>query len=167
MSAGDRLPMGMVKTIACGLVLLPVAEIVAFFVVVGLIGLARTVILLALISLAGLLVLRRAGGRTARTDQVVFAGLDPAAVAAGILLLLPGFITGLLGALMLHAQSRHWLLRMLARRGAARRRAPGPQVIELSPNEWKRLPEPKPPPRRWRPTPWRRGAAAGSDPRNP
>jgi UPF0716 protein FxsA len=159
--------MGMVKTIACGLVLLPVAEMVAFFVVVGLIGLARTVILLAVISLAGLLVLRRVAGGTARSGQVVAAGVDSAAVAGGILLLLPGFISGLLGALMLHAHSRQWLLRMVARPGEARPRPSDPQILELSPNEWKRLPEPKRPPRRWRPRSWRRGPAAGSDPRKP
>ena len=187
----DGTPMGMVKTIACGLVLLPVAEIIAFFVAVSLIGLARTVILLALISLAGLLVVRRVftsrggfksgpdanetgkasvrnGGGPARTDQVVFASVDPPTLAGGVLLLIPGFITGLLGVLVLHGQSRHWLLRNLAGRGTARPRKsgpqPGPQVIELSPTEWKRLPERVPPPRRG-PASWRH-SAAGSDRRN-
>ena len=167
---GDGVLMGMVKTIACGLVLLPVAEIFAFFAAVGLIGLVRTVILLALISLAGLVVVRRAlicrggfktgpcaeatgktsarsGSATARTDQAVFANVDPATLAGGVLLLFPGFITGLLGVLMLHGQARHWLLRKLVSSGAARPRETGQQVIELSPKEWKRLPERKPPPR--------------------
>ena len=179
--------MGMVKTIACGLLLLPVAEIFVFFIAVGLFGFARTVILVLLISLAGLLVVRRvfacrggfksgphadetgrsfgySRGGTARTDQVVFAGLDPATLTGGVLLLVPGLITGLLGVLVLHRQSRQWLLRMVDRRGPARPRDPGPRVVELSPSEWKRLPERMPPPWRARSMPWRRGAAAQSDP---
>lgn len=138
--------MGMVKMIAYGLILLPVAEIAAFLLVAGLIGLAKAVMLVAAISLAGIAVLRQQGRATAPRSAT--GGIDWGAAAGGVLLLIPGFITGLGGALMLHARSRQWLLRQLANRAAPRRPAPGsgsgsgrPQLIELSPNEWKRLPE--------------------------
>ena len=135
--------MGMVKMIAYGLILLPVAEIAAFLLVAGLIGLVKAVMVLAVISLAGIVVLRRQSGATGRRSAT--GGIDWGAAAGGVLLLVPGFITGLGGVLMLHARSRQWLLRRFANR-AAPRRSPsttGPQQIELSPNEWKRLPDGK------------------------
>jgi UPF0716 protein FxsA len=137
--------MGMVKMIAYGLIMLPVAEIVAFLVVAGLIGLVKAIMLLAVISLAGIVVLRRQSGATATRSGA--GGIDWGAAAGGVLLLVPGFITGLGGVLMLHARSRQWLLRRFANRAAPRRPAPGPgpQLIELSPDEWKRLPERKQP----------------------
>jgi UPF0716 protein FxsA len=146
--------MGMVKMIAYGLILLPVAEIAAFLIVAGLIGLVKAVMLVAAISLAGIAVLRRQGSATAPRSAT--GGIDWGAAAGGVLLLIPGFITGLGGVLMLHARSRQWLLRRLANRAAPRRPAPGsgsgsgPQLIELSPNEWKRLPELQPPHRQRR-----------------
>jgi UPF0716 protein FxsA len=155
--------MRMVKMIACGLLLLPVAEVAAFLLVAGLIGVAGAVLLLILTSLAGLAVLRRSGtavtvwrGGGAAAAGVTasrLAGRDAGAVIAGILLLLPGFITGLAGAVMLHAKSRQWLLRAAISRMAGQRRTPGPQVIDLSPEEWQSLPAPKVRPRRRRPHP--------------
>jgi UPF0716 protein FxsA len=142
------LPMGMVKMIVYGLILLPVAEIAAFLIVAGLIGFVKTIMLLAVISLAGIIVLRRQTGTTAPRSAA--GGIDWGAAAGGVLLLLPGFITGLGGLLMLHARSRQWLLRRFANRAVPQRPAPGPQLIELSPKEWKRLPEGKQPHRQRR-----------------
>lgn len=144
--------MGVVKMIACGLILLPLAEIAAFFVVAGLIGLAWAVMLLVLVSLVGVMVLRRAGN--AKSGSGSLAGINWVATAGGVLLLIPGFVSGLLGGLVLHAKSRQWLLRAFSSRSRPRQRRPAePQVIELSPDEWRRLPEPRRPPRQQRANP--------------
>ena len=101
------------KMIGLGLLVLPAAEIAAFVGVASLTGLATAVVLLILASVAGILVLRNLGGgagnlpgcgRAAGRAEVTAVGLDGAGIATGlggILLAIPGFITGLLGALVI------------------------------------------------------------------
>jgi UPF0716 protein FxsA len=157
--------MRVLKIIALGLLLLPLAEVAAFLLVASVIGFAASVLLLILISLVGLAVLRRSGtditvrrgGADTAGAASRLAGRDSGAMIAGILLLLPGFMTGLAGAVMLHPKSRQWLLRSAISGVAAQRRSPsrspGSEVIDLSPEEWQSLPEPKTRPRRRPPQP--------------
>ena len=146
--------MRLLKIIALGLLLLPLAEVAAFLLVASLIGFGGAILLLILISLAGLAVLRRsgsavavrrAGGDPAGVAASRLAGRDGSSAVAGILLLLPGFITGVAGAVLLQASSRQWLLRTAV--GRMTRQAPpsGPEVIDLSPDEWRSKPESKAP----------------------
>ena len=59
--------MNRLKFIAWGLLALPVAEVVAFALVAHLTGIATAVMLLILVSLSGVLVLRRSGTALGRT----------------------------------------------------------------------------------------------------
>jgi UPF0716 protein FxsA len=156
---GEFGPMHPVKGIAFGLLALPVAEIAAFIVVASLVGTATAVVLLVLVSLAGALVLRQVGSgavtrlraANARIAGVTLDGTGMAAALGGILMIIPGFITGLLGAMMVFPVSRGWLLRAFRRLFSRDRRQTGPQVIDLAPDEWRALPNPKLPPRKRRP----------------
>lgn len=144
--------MALVKSALIGVLALPVAEIVVFLLVVALIGWLATLTLFFLTSAVGIVLLRR----SARSDfdrlrsAVAADGLRAvhletpgmAPMAAGILLVLPGFITDLLGATLLLPAARRWLggrfARAAERRRAARRDT---RVIDLDPNEWQRLPD--------------------------
>jgi UPF0716 protein FxsA len=135
------------KQIAMGLIALPVAEFAAFVVVAMLIGLGAAFGLMILTSLAGVMVLRYVGRggiaqfRVAVTDRgVAGPGAQGAGVLValgGILLVLPGFITDVAGALLLLP----WVRRQL---GATIRRATsasgggsaGDGVVDLAPDEW-------------------------------
>ena len=58
----------------------------------------------------------------------------------GILLVLPGFLTDLAGALLLIPGLRAWIHATFSR--AESGRAPGPPgVVDLTPEEWERVPE--------------------------
>jgi UPF0716 protein FxsA len=143
------------KVIALGLLAWPAAEIAAFIVVAAFVGLSTALLLMILMSIAGVLLLRHLGGSLARSR----ASARPAGIAAvswggngmasglgGILLVIPGFITSVLGLLILFPLSRHWLLAGWRRLFAGSRRAADPDIIDLAPNEWQPLPSPKPPP---------------------
>jgi UPF0716 protein FxsA len=115
------------------LLLLPIAELYVFVQVAGSFGfldallgaVAATFVGLWLVKQQGLGVLRRANDKVARgdtpTDELVNGTL---VLLAGILLLVPGFITGAAGLLLLLPPVRALL------RGSLRRRfAAGPIVI--------------------------------------
>lgn len=126
---------------------LPIAEIAVFILVGGAIGVLPTLALVVLAAAAGVSVIRIQGLQTlARLQASLEAGGDPsgplahgALVAiAGILLVIPGFLTDVVGLLMLIPAVR----KALIRRGAARttvrvstfgrttRRPPPPDTIE-------------------------------------
>ena len=146
------------KMIALGLLVLPLAEIAAFVLVAGLIGSVNAFLLLVAVSFIGVLVLRkvgtgavtrlRAGGSTAAITGLTLDGAGAAAALGGILLVVPGFITGVLGAMVMLPRSRSWLVagfRSLVTNGAR----PAPSgVIDLAPEEWEALPAPRLPRRR-------------------
>jgi UPF0716 protein FxsA len=154
-------PMHPLKMIALGLLVLPVAELAAFILVVVLVGFSTAFILLILVSLAGLLMLRQVGSgavtrlRTAaghaEVTGLTLDGTGMAAALGAILLVIPGFITGLLGAMVVFPLSRRWLLTALRRLFSDRRRPAGPQIVDLTPGEWQPLPNPQLPPRKHRP----------------
>ncbi|HMA71363.1 MAG TPA: FxsA family protein [Xanthobacteraceae bacterium] len=143
-----------VKMIAIGLLAWPAAEIVAFIVVATLVGVPIALLLVILISLAGLLILRRFGGfarwRTAGGSAgVATVTLDGTGIATGvgaILLVIPGFITGLLGALILFPTSRRWLSAGWQRLSTPGRQPSAHGTIDLAPDEWRPLSDPTLPP---------------------
>ena len=146
------------KRIAIGLLLLPVAEVAVFLLVAWAIGFWPALALTVLTSLAGCLVLRHAGrGQLARFRVALGGGEAAEAEAgsarlmiglAGILLLLPGFITDLLGGLLLIPQLRRRLGATIGR--VIKVRAGGPNdasVVDLDSREWREVPDqelPKP-----------------------
>ena len=140
----------MAKWIIAAILLLPLAEIVAFILVAALAGLGFAFLLMLAASLAGFLVLRRAGRgsiarfRVAVTDTDV-AGIQANAsgfltVLAGLLLFLPGFLTDLIGVALLIGPVRRWCGRTF--RQWVRRRNPADRAtIDLAPGDWEQLPE--------------------------
>jgi UPF0716 protein FxsA len=156
-------PMRPVKLIALGLLLLPLAELIAFVLVARLIGLANAFVLLILTSLTGVLALRSAGQDAvtrlrAATGQVEVRdiNLDGRRIAAAlgaILLIVPGFITAAQGLMLVFPRTRQWLLAGIRRLLTPGRSSEGPRVIDLEPEEWRDLPPPNLRPRRRRSEP--------------
>jgi UPF0716 protein FxsA len=139
-----------VKTIAIGVLAWPAAEIVAFFCVAAVVGFGNALLLVMLMSAAGVLVLRHFGGgaREMQTVQgpvrisVWSGGLSPG--LGGVFLLIPGFLTSALGVAVMFPLTRRWLLAGIGRLFAARGRKPaGSDVIDLMPGEWRPLPNAK------------------------
>lgn len=147
--------MNVAKWLLLAFLALPVAELAVFFAVAAAIGFAMALALVLAGSLAGGLVLRHAGGNhIARVrvalDQGSFTsvqsdGSGAVILLAGILLLIPGFITDLLGILLLIAPLRRALFGLFTRRPPPRR-ADG--VLDLEPEQWRRVPDPTLPDRR-------------------
>lgn len=146
--------MNVAKWLLLAVLLLPVMELAAFIAVAAEIGFLPALALIAAGSFAGMLVLRHAGGsHIARVrvalDQGSFTALQADGsggliLLAGILLLIPGFITDALGLLLLAAPLRQAL-------GAALRRGPAARpdgVVDLPPEQWRRVPDPELPDRR-------------------
>src|SRR5436853_210511 len=101
----------MVKRVIIAILLLPVAEIATFVLVATLIGVAGALLLLLTTTLAGILVLRHAGGGRIARFRVAVAEAEMTGfeantagiltVLAGLLLILPGFLTDLVGIALL------------------------------------------------------------------
>ncbi|MGH9694222.1 MAG: FxsA family protein, partial [Bryobacteraceae bacterium] len=97
--------MNVAKSLLLALLALPVMELAAFIAVAAAIGFLPALALIAAGSFAGLLVLRHAGGNhisrmRAALGQSRFTALEGAGtltLMAGILLLIPGFITDAVG----------------------------------------------------------------------
>ena len=147
--------MNVAKWLLLALLALPFLELVVFVVVAEAIGFAWALTLVLASSLAGMLVLRHAGGsHIARVRVALGEGRFTALQAdssgflillAGILLVIPGFITDIAGLLLLVAPLRQALGAAL-RRGAAPRRGDG--VVDLGPEQWRRVGDPALPDRR-------------------
>lgn len=137
--------------------LLPLAEIAGFVLVGQRIGVAATLGLVLLSAVAGVVLIRLQGlGALARLRQAAAEGGEPGKalldtamiVLAGVLLLIPGFITDVIGLLLFLPPFRHWLWRRIRRNfvvvdiSAGPRRSPpddGPQrIIELGEDEFSR-----------------------------
>jgi UPF0716 protein FxsA len=122
------------------LLLFPLAEIATFIIVGGAIGLVRTLGLIIISSLIGMTMLRDAGVITAIRLQREKG--NPAAILAeggtrmlaGLLLLIPGFLTDIAALLVLIPATRTLLFGKLAAAAAAPGPAQGattrPDVIE-------------------------------------
>jgi UPF0716 protein FxsA len=147
--------MNVAKWLLLAFLALPLAELAVFVAVAATIGFAMALGLVLVGSLAGGLVLRHAGGNhIARVrvalDQGSFTSLQAdsagaVTLLAGILLLIPGFITDLLGLLLLVVPLRRAVFGRF-QDGAPPRRTDG--VVDLEPEQWQRVPDPALPDRR-------------------
>jgi UPF0716 protein FxsA len=137
------------KWLLPGVLALPIAEIVLFVAVAAQIGFVDAFLIQLACSLVGVMVIRSAGRvrldrlrsqfgetmiRTARLD-----GADLARLLAGVLLVVPGFLTDALGALLLVPVVRRGLGAVARRAVAALGASAHPdRVIDLEPGEWER-----------------------------
>jgi UPF0716 protein FxsA len=146
--------MNVAKWLLLAVLLLPVMELAAFIAVAAEIGFLPALALIAAGSLVGILVLRHAGGSHISRVRVAlgegrFTALQADSsgslvLLAGILLLIPGFITDALALLLLVTPLRQ-ALGAAVRRGDAER---GDGVVDLPPEQWHRVPDPELPDRR-------------------
>jgi UPF0716 protein FxsA len=153
--------MSLLKWAFIGLVLLPIAEIVVFILVAATIGWIWTVLLFLATSAVGLMVLKRTGrGDLDRFRTAVSQGgiraihLDTpglGAMVGGILLVFPGFITDLIGALLFVPPLRRWAGATMGRALKKRRAKHDPSVVDLTPDEWHQVSDRTPKEHRRRP----------------
>ena len=160
--------MSLVKWAIFGLLMLPFVEIAVFVAVALKLGVLAALALTILTSLAGMAIVRNAGhGEIARVRDAVgdrtirrleLNGTGVLTVLGGFLLVIPGFVTDVLGALLLFPPTQH-VLRAALRRAIAGAEAPAapPGVVDLTPDQWKRGPEAQIPDDRIRRDPVRRG----------
>lgn len=133
-------------------VLLPAAEIATFIVVGGWIGVIPTILLVFATAIAGAALMRHQGlGTITRLQAEMDAGRVPGEtlgdgamiLSGGILLLVPGFLTDLLGLLLFLPPVRHLVWRLLSRRmrvtvvGGRGGPRPG-RVVDLEPDAYRR-----------------------------
>ena len=147
--------MNVAKWLLLVILALPFAELFVFVAVAASIGFGWALLLVLTSSLAGGLILRRAGGnhiarvRTAMNQGSFTAiqadGTGIATLFAGILLLVPGFITDVLALLLLIAPLRRLMAGAFGGRPPVRR-ADG--VVDLEPEQWQRVPDKELPDRR-------------------
>lgn len=150
----------MVKWIFLSLALLPIAEIAVFVAVAAHFGFLQALAFTILTSALGVLVLRHAGqaqlaqfrsavGNGGMTVFEAHAG-SLLTVLGGLLLVLPGFITDAIGALLLIPALRRWIAGVFG--GAvARRTQRETGVVDLDPEEWRQIPDRELPDRAKRP----------------
>jgi UPF0716 protein FxsA len=140
------------KWLLLAVLALPAAEIVVFILVALQIGLGWALAVQLAASLLGAMALRHAGGSHIARMRVVLGPQRLTALQAdaagtlillaGILLLIPGFITDILGILLLIGPLRRALGAAL-RHAADRQAAPTDAVVDLAPEEWRQMPDAK------------------------
>ena len=141
--------MNVARWLLIGLLALPLAEIVVFVAVAAKVGFGPAFLTILATSFAGALLLRIAGARMSRI-QVVLGPQRLTALEgdtggtmfliAGILLLVPGFITDVLGLLLLIAPLRRALAAVILRN---LRPAQSDGVVDLDPQDWRHVPQDK------------------------
>jgi UPF0716 protein FxsA len=145
----------MVKWIFIGLLALPVAEIGVFILVAASIGLGWALLIMLTTTTAGFTVLRWAGQRRIALFRSVsdggMSGIEAGIEAnpdgfliilGGILLVLPGFITDVIGILLLLGPVRNWCARVF-RSAMGLREQPKEAVVDLDAGEWQEVPDRK------------------------
>lgn len=148
--------MNVAKWALLALLMLPFLELAAFIIMTAIIGFGCALSLLLAGSLAGLLILRHVGGNhiariRVAVDQGSFIplrvdGFGGVLLFAGILLVIPGFISDLLALFLLAAQVRHAASAALGGKRTATARNDG--VVDLTPEQWHQVPDPSLPDRR-------------------
>jgi len=144
--------MSLLKWAIFGLLMLPFVEIAVFVAVALKLGVLAALALTILTSLAGMAVIRNAGTsevarvRTAFGERTIsrtqLDGHGFLRVLGGFLLVLPGFVTDLLGLLLLLPLTQHAIGAALRRAVGRMERASGkPEVVDLPPDQWERVPE--------------------------
>jgi UPF0716 protein FxsA len=129
---------------------LPIAEIVVFVLVAAAIGFLWALLAVALTSLAGAAMLRHGGGAHVARMRVVLGPQRATAfeadsagmlyLLAAILLLIPGFITDVLGLVLLVPPLRRAAAALFRR---AMPRANNDNVVDLDPDDWRRVGDPQ------------------------
>jgi UPF0716 protein FxsA len=152
--------MAFLKWIGLGVLLLPFLELAAFIAVATAVGFGVALALIVLGSLCGMLLLRYAGGghiariRTAVNDgsftSLQANGPGGLLLLGGILLLIPGFITDAAALLVLLFPATRMLAEALRMRPPPARRPPD-GVLDLEPEQWHHVPDPRLPNRNDRP----------------
>jgi len=132
---------------------LPFAEIVVFVLVAVWIGLGWALLALVATTLTGALMLRLGGGRHIERTKVVlgpqrYAALETDSagtmyVLAAILLLIPGFITDVVGLLLLIGPLRRLMGTLLLRALAPRAAGEPDEIVDLTPDQWRQVPDPQ------------------------
>lgn len=151
----------MVKWLLLAMAALLAAEVAALVAVASVIGLPQALVLMLATSLAGIAVLRHPGRtRIGRLHEAVskkgVGGLQASGdafltIAAGFLLLLPGFVTDAGGLLLLLAPVRSWIAARFQR--VMQTRAPGRLgVVDLEPDQWSQTPDQQTEDKRRRPS---------------
>ena len=154
-AAPQGIRMSLVKWAIFGLLMLPFVEIAVFVMVALKLGFLAALALIILTSLAGMAVIRSAGHgevervRTAFGERtmthVELNGTGVLTVLGGFLLAVPGFVTDVLGVLLLLLllpPTQHWLRAALRRAVAGAERQPRrPGVVDLEPDQWRRVPD--------------------------
>jgi UPF0716 protein FxsA len=141
--------MNVAKWLLLTLLALPILELAAFLAVAATIGFGWALGLVLATSLAGLLTLRHAGGsHIARMrvalDQGSFAALQADSrggliLLAGILLLIPGFITDIVALFLVVASLRRAVSAVFGGSESPQR---NDGVVDLAPEQWHQIPDP-------------------------
>ncbi len=145
--------MNVAKWLLLGLLALPMAELAAFIAVAAIYGFALALALLIAGSVAGGLILRRAGGQHIARMRVAMNegfsqnnftalradGVGGLTLLGGFLLAVPGFITDVLGLLVLVVPLWTRLAEALGRRPPPAR---PDGVVDLEPEQWHRVDDP-------------------------
>jgi UPF0716 protein FxsA len=144
--------MSIVKWALIGILLLPLAELAGFLLIASLLGWLLASAALVGTSILGAVLLRQSGRRELarlqpafRQDGIAALRLDYPPVAkllGAILLVLPGFITGIVGAALFLPPLRGWAASALTKAvSATRPRGEGRRdpVLDLEPHEWHRI----------------------------
>jgi UPF0716 protein FxsA len=147
--------MNVAKWLLLALLALPFMELAVFIAVAGSIGFLWALALLLATSVGGAMVLRHAGGNHIARVRVAmgeggFTALQADSAGsltllAGILLLIPGFITDILGLLLLLAPLRRALGALF---GSPSKPTRADGVVDLEPEQWRQLPDAALPDRR-------------------
>ena len=140
--------MNVAKWLLLALLALPIMELAVFIAVAGSSAFCGRWLLVLATSMAGAMVLRHAGGNHIARVRVAmgdggFTALQADSAGtftllAGILLLIPGFITDVLGLLLLLAPLRRALGALLGLQPPPAR-ADG--VVDLEPEQWHQVPD--------------------------
>ena len=130
------------------MLLVPIAEIATFVWVGSRIGVGMTLLLVVVGIVVGLWMVRMQGFATAgRVQAMIARGESPAQgmleglalLAAGVLFLVPGFLTDIAALLLLIPPLRRWVIRLYLRHvgleGAVTRHQSGPEKPDRSPLE--------------------------------
>jgi Protein affecting phage T7 exclusion by the F plasmid len=149
--------MNVAKWLVLGLLALPLAELAVFIAVAAAWGFVTALALLIGLSLAGGVILRRAGGNHVQRVRVAmrdgFGRQEFSALSAdgtggltllgGLLLAVPGLITGAIGLLVLLVP----LWRSLSGAAVGRSLTAPDGVVDLEPEQWRRVDDPRLPER--------------------
>jgi UPF0716 protein FxsA len=148
--------MNMAKWVLWALLAMPILELAAFIAVAATIGFGWALSLIFAGSVAGLLILRHAGGaHIARIRVALGQGTFTAFQAdskggvtllAGILLVIPGFISDVVALLLLVGPLRRRIGDLFG--GTASKGQQEDGVVDLAPEQWHRIPTPSLPKQR-------------------